>query len=69
MYNICMHLAMHDKLFLFKHLLEMVIANHLIEQDKSSDVEQQSPFGDRKYKQYTASKRKGIQNQREHHII
>ena len=44
--------------------------SHLQEQDKSSDIEQQPPFGDRKdSKTLSQKKGKGIQNQREHHII
>ena len=32
------------------------------EQDKSTDIEQQSPFGDRKYSNKAASKKGGLQN-------
>ena len=42
------------------------------ELDKSSDIEQQTPFGDRKWSNSLLSMRKGggwLQNQREHHII
>ena len=38
------------------------------EQDKSSDIEQQPPFGDRKYSNALPQKRGGIHNQQEHHI-
>ena len=38
------------------------------QEDKSSDIEQQPPFGDRNYSN-TLPQKKGIQNQREHHII
>ena len=41
----------------------------LEEQDKSSDIEQQPPFGDPQIKQYAASNESGVQNQREHQII
>ena len=39
-----------------------------IVQDKSSDIEQQPPFNDRKYSNTLPQKRRK-QNQREHHII
>ena len=39
------------------------------EQDKSSDIEQQLPFGDRKYSITQPQNKEGVQNQREHHII
>ena len=38
------------------------------EQDKSSDIEQHPPFGDRKYSN-TQPQNRGLKNQREHHII
>ena len=38
------------------------------EQDKSSDIEQQPPFGDRKISNIQPQNR-GLQNQQEHHII
>ena len=38
------------------------------EQDKSSDIEQQPPFGDRKISNIQPQNR-GVQNQQEHHII
>ena len=38
------------------------------EQDKSSDIEQQPPFGDRKISNIQPQSR-GFQNQQEHHII
>ena len=38
------------------------------EQDKSSDIEQQPPFGDRKISNIQPQNRGG-QNQQEHHII
>ena len=43
----------------------------LQEQDKSSDIEQQSPFGDRKISSIQPQNRRGggVQNQQEHHII
>ena len=40
----------------------------LEEHDKSSDIEQQQPFGGRKYSN-TLPQKRGIQNQRKHHII
>ena len=40
----------------------------LSKQDKSSDIEHQPPFGDRKYSN-TLPEKRGIQNQRAHHII
>ena len=40
------------------------------EQDKSSDIEQQPPFGDRKISNIQPPNRGGgLQNQQEHHII
>ena len=39
------------------------------EQDKSSDIEQQPPFGDRKISNIKPQNRGGVQNQQEHHII
>ena len=39
------------------------------EQDKSSDIEQQPPFGDRKISNIQPQNRAGVQNQQEHHII
>ena len=40
------------------------------EQDKSSDIEQQPPFGDRKISNIQPQNRGGgLQNQQEHHII
>ena len=37
--------------------------------DKSSDIEQQPPYGDRKYSKTLLQNRGGgLQNQREHHI-
>ena len=40
------------------------------EQDKSSDIEQQPPFGDRKISNIQPQNRGGgVQNQQEHHII
>ena len=39
------------------------------EQDKSSDIEKQPPFGDRKYSKTLPQKREGNKKQREHHII
>ena len=41
----------------------------LQEQDKSSDIEQQPPFGDRKISNIQPQNRGGVQNQQEHHII
>ena len=41
----------------------------LTEQDKSSDIEQQPPFGDRKISNIQPQNRGGGQNQQEHHII
>ena len=41
----------------------------LREQDKSSDIEQQPPFGDRKISNIQPQNRGGVQNQQEHHII
>ena len=42
----------------------------LKEQDKSSDIEQQPPFGDRKISNIQPQNRAGgLQNQQEHHII
>ena len=41
---------------------------NLQEQDKSSDIEQQPPFGDRKISNIQPQNR-GVQNQQEHHII
>ena len=42
----------------------------LEEQDKSSDIEQQPPFGDRKITNIQPQNRGGgLQNQQEHHII
>ena len=38
------------------------------EQDKSSDIEQQPPFGDRKISNIKPQNR-GVQNQQEYHII
>ena len=40
----------------------------LKEQDKSSDIEQQPPFGDRKISNIQPQNRGGLQNQQEHHI-
>ena len=45
--------------------VNMIIAK---EQDKSSDIEQQQPFGDRKYSK-NCLKGGGLQNQREHHNL
>ena len=43
---------------------------HNKEQDKSSDIEQQPPFGDRKISNIQPQNRgRGLQNQQEHHII
>ena len=41
------------------------------EQDKSSDIEQQPPFGDRKISNIQPQNRAGggVHNQQEHHII
>ena len=39
------------------------------EQDKSSDIERQAPFSDRKYSNRLPQKRGELQNKREHHII
>ena len=40
------------------------------EQDKSSDIEQQPPFGDRKISNIQPQNRGGgLQNQQKHHII
>ena len=44
------------------------VSVNLQEQDKSSDIEQHSSFGDRKYSN-TLPQNGGMQNQREHHII
>ena len=42
----------------------------LHEQDKSSDIEQRPPFGDRKISNIQPQNRVGgLQNQQEHHII
>ena len=42
----------------------------IVEQDKSSDIEQQPPFGDRKISNIQPQNRgRGFQNQQEHHII
>ena len=44
--------------------------NNEKEQDKSSDIEQQPPFGDRKISNIQSQNRGwGLQNQQEHHII
>ena len=45
----------------------MIIAFVIKKQYKSSDIQQQPPFGDRKYSN-TLRQKNGIQNQREHHI-
>ena len=42
--------------------------NSVQEEDKSSDIEQQPPFGDRKISNIQPQNRGG-QNQQEHHII
>ena len=39
------------------------------EQDKSSDIEQQPPFGDRKISNIQPQNREGVQNQQERHIL
>ena len=39
--------------------------NAIQKEDKSSDIEQQPPFGDRKYSN-TLPQKRGVQNQREH---
>ena len=39
------------------------------EQDKSSDIEQQPPFGDRKISNIQPQNRGGVQNQQEHHTF
>ena len=41
---------------------------YIKEQDKSSDIEQQPPFGDRKISNIQSQNRGGVQNQQEHHI-
>ena len=41
----------------------------LHEQDKSSDIEQQPPFGDRKISNIQPQNRGELPNQQEHHII
>ena len=43
--------------------------SYLEEQDKSSDIEQQPPFGDRKISNIQPQNRAGVQNQQEHQII
>ena len=45
------------------------VKERLQEQDKSSDIEQQPPFGDRKISNIQPQNRGGLQNQQEHHII
>ena len=49
----------------------MLEYNNYKEQDKSSDIEQQPPFGDRKISNIQPQKKGGggVQNQQEHHII
>ena len=43
---------------------------NILKQDKSSDIEQQPPFGDRKISNIQPQNRGGgLQNQQEHHII
>ena len=43
---------------------------HHQEQDKSSDIEQQPPFGDRQISNIQPQNRGGgLQNQQEHHIV
>ena len=42
---------------------------NLKEQDKSSDIEQQPPFGDRKWAIFSLKIGGGVQNQQEHHVI
>ena len=47
-----------------------VFTQQIKEQDKSSDIEQQPPFGDRKISNIQPQNRGGgLQNQQEHHII
>ena len=50
---------------------ETCICSNVEEQDKSSDIEQQSPFGDRKISSIHPQNRRGggVQNQQEPHII
>ena len=43
--------------------------SYVKEQDKSSDIEQQPPFGDRKISNIQPRNRGGLQNQKEHHVI
>ena len=55
-----------------EHLLSQIQEPVMIlgEQDKSSDIEQQPPFGDRKISNIQPQNRGGgVQNQQEHHII
>ena len=50
--------------------LKTVNYDSLQKQDKSSDIEQQPPFGDRKISNIQPQNRGGgVQNQQEHHII
>ena len=52
-----------------KHV-RILYLDRLQEQDKSSDIEQQPPFGDRKISNIQPQNRGGgLQNQQEHHII
>ena len=52
-----------------KHWKNVFILLFVLEQDKSSDIEQQPPFGDRKISNIQPQNRGGLQNQQEHHII
>ena len=56
--------------FLFRSFGRPPCRVPLQEQDKSSDIEQQPPFGDRKISNIQPQNRGGgLQNQQEHHII
>ena len=48
--------------------MTLLILDLFIQEQDKLDIEQQPAFGDRKYSN-TLPKKKGIQNQREHHII
>ena len=52
----------------YSHIL-LLSLTAVQEQDKSSDIEQQPPFGDRKISNIQPQNRGGLQNQQEHHII
>ena len=58
---------MSDQNIFFEYCCEIILFV-INEQDKSTDIEQQPPFGDRKDSK-TLPQKRGIQNQREHRII